>query len=198
MKTPLSEYTTAYALQTYGAWATVEQIDTTLNISSLLQEIPRGSNVLNIGSGVHLGINALIRHMRPDTHVTSLDPGYAYGVQDVLEKGTADSLVAGVAENLPFTEKSFDFIFGHASVPENMHQHPDNYHALLGELSRVAKNGATIALGPHVVDFDPAWPQALERHIASSHFQTADIHDTTVVIPEYDIEVDAQVTTLVK
>lgn len=198
MKTPLSEYTTAYALQTYGAWATVEQIDTTLNISGQVQEIPQGSNILNIGSGVHLGINALIRHIRPDTFVTSLDPGYADGVRDVVEIDAGDSLIAGVAENLPFTEKSFDFVFGHASVPENMHQHPDNYHALLGELSRVAKNGAQIVLGPHMVDFDPAWPEALDRHAASSHFLSAAIHDTTVVIPEYDIEVDAQITTLVR
>lgn len=198
MNTPLSEYTTAYALQTYGAWATVEQIDTTLNISGLVQEIPRCSNILNIGSGVHLGINGLIRHLRPDAHITSLDPGYADGVREIVEIDAGDSLVAGVAENLPFAEKGFDFVFGHASVPENMHQHPDNYRALLGELSRVAKNGAKIVLGPHTVDFDPAWPETLDRHATSLHFQSARIHETTVVIPEYDIEVDAQITTLVK
>lgn len=208
-----------HSVYSYGAYASVKQVNETLKIHDRLSGIPAEGNVLNIGAGSYLAINALIRKVRPDVSVISLDGGYTMEPPDddkwmtdedekyiatlppaaQYKNSTAQyASVAAIAEAMPFSAESFDFVFGHASVPENMYDQDENFKAALANISHVTKLGSQVILGPHLADEQSVWADALRLSLDNKLFSSGEIKETEVYIPEFDTTISAYSTELVR
>lgn len=209
----ISPYTLDHSVQTYGMYASVKQVNDTLRVDEKVRELPDAARVLNVGSGPYLGMSALIHTLRPDVTIVNIDPGYIYEqpsdvsvlegmdasyIQRITERVPRtdgdQASVAGLVEHLPFADETFDYIFGHASVPQNMLQTPGNQQAVLKSLSRVAKRGATIDLGPLQTHIGDSWQEALDKSVDDNLFASAKLVDTKVYIDYYDCEIAALTT----
>jgi hypothetical protein len=205
----LHPVTVDYSLRTYGMYAHAEQIDGSLDLSGQVNELGPNPTILNLGAGPYIGVNALIKTLRPDATLFSLDPGYAYTdtfepiplheedeayirtfTPDAIIPTTGEEIrLAGLAEHMPFVDNSFDFVFGHASVPQNMLPEPGNRAAILGELSRVAKASASITLGLHMTNYEDEWATDVASAQRDGLFTSADIVSSKAYIKSHGMHV---------
>lgn len=212
--TEISPDSLGFSLNTFGSNAPVKQINETLRLDERIQDLPQDAQILNLGAGIYLGVNTLIHTLRPNAHIVNVDPGYAYTQPEIMPIAESDRAyiqtqtgvepivtgeqhhIAALAEQLPFADNTYDYVFGHASIPENMLQSPANEQAVLRNLSRVAKQGALIDLGPLKVDLGDRWEGALNQAVNDGHFASAKVLSTEVYIEDYDLRLTALTTVI--
>jgi demethylmenaquinone methyltransferase/2-methoxy-6-polyprenyl-1,4-benzoquinol methylase len=107
--------------------------------------VPEGGRVLDLATGT-ADLALAIARRYPTARVDGLDPSremLAIGREKVARAGLADRVVLadGVAESLPFADRSFDGIsiaFGIRNVPDRP--------AALREMARVTRDGGRVAI----------------------------------------------------
>src|SRR5947208_1435729 len=113
-------------------------------LQKALGERPRGpfGEALEIGAGTgYFSLNLLQAGWIERATATDISPGMLATLRaSAAELGLSVETVATGAEQLPFEDESFDFVFGHAVL----HHIPDLERAF-GEFARVLRPGGRIA-----------------------------------------------------
>src|SRR3989344_3752335 len=138
-----------------------------------------GKTVLDLGSGLQAlldkslkkaGIHATVISLSPDysneEHRKFLEPTRWEKFKAVIKDERAEPLaVAGVGEQLPFKDESFDEVLALASVSA----YSERYQEFLSEICRVLKNGGIARIGALYDDTDRKYGQ-VPRSIQYSEF----------------------------
>lgn len=139
-------------------------------------DVERVADLVEVGPRDHVldvatGTGAVAWHLAPRAGVTvgiDASPGMLAAAQRPYDPGRPRPLlVTGAAEALPFLPASFD-----AVVTSRALHHMHDPAAAIGEMARVARDGARFALVDPVSYDDPAWAaehNALERERDASH-----------------------------
>jgi len=212
-----------FADQTWGSYARTEQVDKTFDLFDRVDRLPQGATVLNLGSGWFLGVNAAMQLRRPDLNIIGVDSGYRLlsisdeahaldeGVRELYETMSesdrtaleADqrwrtNLVAGVVEQIPLATGSVDLLFAHAVIPENTEPHERAFMWAFEEMSRVLKPGAQALLAPHWDTPDSVWGRTVAAAVEGGLFDSGEVSENPIYIPEIGHTLDAYMTTFVR
>jgi SAM-dependent methyltransferase len=126
--------------------------------------LPQEGMVLDIGSGNAALLERQGMNANPDLVIVALDPflhdAYYrkehmtedFGLTDLVSPEEVPS-VAGVSQELPFKDESFNMVVSHAAVPTYLPLYPKNeseesFRLTFSEINRVLKPGGVAAMGP--------------------------------------------------
>lgn len=109
-------------------------------IKSMINEIPKGSKCLEIGTGVGNGAISLVRaFLGIEIIATDFDPAQLEKAEKKIRKfKLEDKIVLKQADatNLPFPDNSFDFVLCYGTL-----HHIKEYHQAIKEVFRVLTQG---------------------------------------------------------
>jgi len=124
------------------------------------EDLKRWQNILDLGSGTEQEFAKGIKTINPKARVVSLDPRQGLAEEIDLEsyfpeekdarlrgrRNPEENTVAGLAQELPFKDGSFDAVLALHSVPQYLKEPEINL--ALGEIVRVLKAGGEARIHP--------------------------------------------------
>lgn len=186
-----------------------------LRVPELLDQVPKGGVVADIGAGVGLSLASFIVVERPDILTLSVDPGYQY--QDFHQSLNAElnitverfdnpcqrlflkhndrwlTMLAGTAEETPLKDKSVDLVLSYATVPEFTF----GTEIAVREGLRILKDGQPAVYGPIQDSMAPWWAGLMET-VAEEGASSAYATRREIVPLAYSGEAPASFTTIHK
>ena len=107
-----------------------------------------GKRVLDLGAGAHLQFARGLERAGIKADVVSFSPAFADGKwsQNIHNRHDADPIVAGMGEELPFADNSFERIVS-LDVPEHLGTY-ERYLSYLEEIVRVLAPNGLAFIGP--------------------------------------------------
>jgi SAM-dependent methyltransferase len=110
------------------------------NLGEMLDRIPRGGRVLDVGCGGGQAL-ALLAAERPDLRLHGVDLSWGQVGRARARLGDRARIVVASALALPYRDACFDFVFSHASI-----KHWPDPAAGLSECVRVLRPGAHLVV----------------------------------------------------
>lgn len=143
-----------------------EAYEKVLNLDSAKLQ---GKTILDLGSGASEEFKSGIRERKIDAEVISLNPSLGPDTQsgkDARLMSTKERAVAGIAEKLPFKERTFDLVISVYAIPLWFpHGNTEINTQAFSEITRVLKDGGEARIFPAGVedpgDIDPTFYSAV-------------------------------------
>jgi ubiquinone/menaquinone biosynthesis C-methylase UbiE len=130
---------------------------------------PRGSRVLDVGSGTGAVARAARSAVGADALVAAVDP--ALDMLLAARRGGVDPVVVGSLPRLPFANASFDVVFSAFVLT-----HVDDPDAALADVARVLRPGGRAGVSAWAAgddEFFAAWSEVVGRYVETERMNRA-------------------------